>query len=169
VALVTSLSVGLLATLTKTPGLTVPASQAVVSRLINLLSGTAAGQADRMYAGTRTLTASSTEDLDLAGGLTDEFAATITFARVKAIWIAAAAANTNNVLVGGAASNQWATFFNTTGVVTLRPDAFLLGGCGKGDATGYAVTAGTGDLLKVANSAGGTSVSYDLIVVGASA
>ncbi len=35
------------------------------------------------------------------------------------------------------------------------------------DATGYAVTAGTADQLKVANSAGGTSVTYDIIIIGA--
>jgi len=39
---------------------------------------------------------------------------------------------------------------------------------GAADATTYAVTAGTGDLLKVANSAGGTSVTYDIVIIGSS-
>jgi hypothetical protein len=34
------------------------------------------------------------------------------------------------------------------------------------DATGLAVTAGTGDKLKLANSAGSTSVTYDVIILG---
>lgn len=134
-----------------------------------LTNGTAAGQADRIWHDQRTLTASSTEDLDLAGVLTDPTGATITFARVKAIIVQAAAANSNNVVVGAAASNAWATLLNGTGTVTLRPGAVFAAVAGVADATGWAVTAGTGDLLKIANSAGGTSVVYDVIVIGASA
>ena len=33
-------------------------------------------------------------------------------------------------------------------------------------AAGYAVTAGTGDILKVANSGAGTGVTYDIVIVG---
>lgn len=33
-------------------------------------------------------------------------------------------------------------------------------------ATGYAVTAGTADQLKVANSGAGTGVTYDIVIVG---
>jgi hypothetical protein len=40
---------------------------------------------------------------------------------------------------------------------------------GVADAIGWGVTAGTGDLLKVANSAGSTSVNYDIVVIGNSA
>jgi hypothetical protein len=40
---------------------------------IALASGTAAGQADRVFSDTRTLAASANEDLDLAGALTDAF------------------------------------------------------------------------------------------------
>lgn len=168
-ALITSVSLALTATLTKTPGVSQPAAPAVVSRLLNLLSGTAAGQADKLYAATRQIAASSNDDLDLAGVLTDDFGNTVTFARVKLLYVGAAAANANNVVVGAAAANQWATLLNSTGTVTLRPDAFLLGAAGKADATGYAVTAGTGDILRVANGAGGSVVNYDIVIVGASA
>ena len=37
------------------------------------------------------------------------------------------------------------------------------------DATGVAVTAGTGDLINIANSSSGTSVTYDVVIIGASA
>jgi hypothetical protein len=37
------------------------------------------------------------------------------------------------------------------------------------EATAWPVTGGTGDLLKVTNSAGGTSVDYEIVVIGASA
>jgi len=37
------------------------------------------------------------------------------------------------------------------------------------DATAVAVTAGTGDLLAIANSGAGTSVTYDVVIIGSSA
>ena len=90
---------------------------------INLASGTAAGQADRIFSDTRTLAASANEDLDLAGGgLTDAFGAALTFVKVKGMLIVAAAGNTNNVIVGGAASAQFLTWVGagTPCVITDR-------------------------------------------------
>lgn len=140
-----------------------------LSRQMSLSNGTGAGKADRLFSDRRTLAASGTEDLDLAGVLLDAFGQAITFARVKGLIIAAAAANTNNVVVGAAATNPWATLLSATGTVTLRPGAFLAVGTGQADATGYAVTAATADLLKIANSGAGTSVTYDIHIIGASA
>lgn len=139
-----------------------------LSKSMSLSNGTGAGKADRIFSDRRTLAASATEDLDLAGVLLDAFGSAITFVRVKGLIIAAAAANVNNVVVG-AATNPWATLLSATGTVTLRPGAFFAVGTGVADATGYAVTASTGDLLKVANSAAGTSVTYDIHIIGASA
>lgn len=131
-------------------------------------SGTGAGAADRIFADQRTITASGTDDLDLAGSLTDSFGATITFARIKVLFVAAAAGNTNNVLVGGAASAQFINWVSdATDKIVVRPGGeFLLKAT---DATAYAVTATSGDLLRIANSAGGTSVTYDIVLIGASA
>ena len=140
-----------------------------LSRSMSLGSGTGAGKADRVLSDRRTLAASGTEDLDLAGVLVDAFGAQITFARIKGLVIAAAAGNTNNVVIGNATSNAWATLLGATHTLTLRPGAFVAVGTGVADATGYAVTAGTGDLLKVANSGAGTSVTYDVHIIGASA
>lgn len=134
----------------------------------HLDSGTAAGQADRAFHDTRTITASSSEDLDLAAVLADVFGATITFARVKAVFISAAVGNANNVVVG-AGTNPWATFLNSTGTITLRPGETFGFFANVADATGHTVTAATGDILKVANSGAGTSVTYDIVIVGASA
>jgi hypothetical protein len=130
--------------------------------------GTGADQANRIFTDQRTLSASATEDLDLAGVLTDAFGATLTFAEVSAIIIYAATANTNNVLVGGAASAQFATWAGATNdVVVVRPGGLLV--LVARDATAYAVTATSADLLKIANSAGSTDVVYDIIIVGRSA
>lgn len=133
-------------------------------------SGTGAGQADLVFHDTRTLAPSASEDLDLAGVLLDAFGTVLTFVRLKYVIVAAADANTNNVLVGGVA-NAVASFLSpaATGLITLRPGADFKITAGIADAIGYAVTAGTADLLHVANSGAGTSVNYDVIIGGCSA
>jgi hypothetical protein len=150
---------------------TVTPASAVVSqtRDLNLASGVGVGQADLLWSDERTLAASANENLDLSGALADALSGSAVFARVKGLYIAAAAANTNNVVVGAAASNAWSTLFNSTGTLTLPPGAWVLLGAGAADPIGWAVTAGTGDLLRVANSGAGTPVTYDIVVIGASA
>lgn len=135
---------------------------------IKTTNGTAAGQADRVFSDRRTLSASATEDLDLAGVLTDAFGNTVSFARIKAIKIKAAAGNTNQVVIGAAGSNQWGTLLNATGTISLNKGGVFEAACGETDSIGWAVTAGTGDLLKIANGGAGTSVTYDITIVGCS-
>ncbi len=122
-----------------------------------------------MFADRRTLAASASADLDLNGVLTDAFGGTVNLARVKGLYVAASAANTNSVVIGNAAANGWATALSATGTVTLRPGAVLMLMAGAADATAYGVTASTGDLLHVANSGAGSSVTYDVVIIGASA
>lgn len=148
---------------------TTPSSSVDMRHQIDMATGTGAGQADKIWTDQRTLTASSTEDLDLVGTLTDAFGATISLARVKAILVRAAAANVNNVIVGGASATQWAALLGTTGTVTLRPGSLFVAVAGAADATGYVSAAGATDLLKVANSSSGSSVVYDIAVIGCSA
>lgn len=127
-------------------------------------NGTGANQANEAFADTRTLAASATEDLDLAGGLTDSHGTTLTFTKIKAIIIKAAATNTNNVQVTRPASNGLVAFMAAGDGVALTP-----GSCFAliaPDANGIAVTAGTGDLLTITNSAGTTGVTYDIVIVG---
>lgn len=127
--------------------------------------GTGANQAKAVFADTRTLAASANESLDLAGGLSDVFGNVITFTKIKALLIQAAAGNTNDVLVGGAASNGFTAWVgDATDVVKVKPGGMLA--IAAPDATGLAVTAGTGDLLKIANSAGSTGVTYTIVVIG---
>lgn len=168
-ALTTSMSLAVSAQQTSALDLGTASLPLNVRHAVSLSNGTGAGNADRIFSDRRTLSASATEDLDLAGVLLDAFGATITFARVKGLFIVAAAANANNVVVGAAASNAWSTLLNATGTITLRPGAAFGAMAGVADGTGWAATAGTGDLLKVANSGAGTSVTYDVVIIGASA
>ncbi|MER5769556.1 hypothetical protein [Streptomyces sp. NPDC001985] len=153
----------------KAQDLTVSEDKLAFRRAVHLASGTGAGKADRVYHDRRSLAASASEDLDLAGVLLDAFGTMITFVRVKGIFVAAADTNSNNVIIGNATSNAWSSLLGATGTITLRPGASIGAMAGVADATGYAVTTGTADLLKIANSAAGSSVSYDIVIVGASA
>lgn len=142
-----------------------PAAAMAIAKSFGWSSGNGSGQADAVWADTRTIAASSSEALDLAGVLTDVFGNLLTFARIKLMYFAASGNNANNVLIGGAAANAFVNWVaDATDVVTLRPGgAFFLAAPG---ATGYAVTAGTGDQLKVANSGAGTGVTYDVVLIG---
>lgn len=138
-----------------------------VKSLLRLTPGTAANKADKVFSDTRTLAASATENLDLAGVLTDPFGAALTMAKVRAVLFIAHPANTNNVNVGGAASNGFlGPFADATDVVSIPPGGCFLATAPVG---GWTVTPATGDLLKVANSSSGTGVTYDVVIIGTSA
>ncbi|MBX6382162.1 MAG: hypothetical protein IRZ07_04180 [Microbispora sp.] len=156
----------LAAELTSAQDLTTASAPLSFSRQVLLTDGAGAGQADRIWSDERTLAASASEDIDLAGTLVDPFGGTITFARVKGLIVAAAAGNTNNVVIGGASSNGWVGPFGAAdNTLAVRPGGLLV--LMSPDATGYPVTAGTGDLLHVANSGAGSSVTYQIVVIGA--
>jgi hypothetical protein len=128
-------------------------------------NGTGANQANMIWTDTRTINASSSEDLDLAGGLTNGFGNTVTFTKIKGIMIKAASGNTNNVLVGGDATSTFLTWVSAEAdQIIVRPGGIFY--LEAPDSTAYAVTATTGDLLHIENSSSGTSVSYDIILIG---
>lgn len=134
---------------------------------IVMRTGTGTNQADKLFADQRTITASSSEDLDLAGVLTDPLGATLTCVKLKAIYIKAAAANTNDVLVGGASATQITGLFsNVNDVIVVKPGGVFLWVAPQ---AGIAVGASSTDLLKVANSSSGTGVTYDIVLICTSA
>src|SRR5262245_60317652 len=65
----------------------------IVSQLLNLSNGTASGQASQQWHDSRTLGPSATENLDLAGSLTNAFGVTLTFTKLKVLYIKASSAN----------------------------------------------------------------------------
>lgn len=131
---------------------------------IALEDGSSADQANRIFSDERTLSGNASEDLDLAGVLVDALGATITFARIRAVIIENLGTGSNQIIVGGAASNAWTGPFGaSTHTVAVRAGGMLA--MVNRDSTGWTVTAGTGDLLKIANSASG-SVNYRIILIG---
>jgi hypothetical protein len=139
-----------------------------IRKTLAFTEGVGALQANKVWSDTRTINASSSETLDLSGALTNIFGASAVFAEVKAIYIFAAPGNTNNVHVSAATASPNTAFVTWVtaegGGIVIRPGGVFL--LAAADATGYAVTATTGDLLTVANSSSGTSVTYDIVVIG---
>ena len=155
------------ATLTSALDLTSAVSHLDYRSAVELTTGTGASASDMQWSDTRTLAASATEDLDLAGSLTGPVGTTLTFARIKAIVVKASASNTNDVQVTRPASNGAPLFMAAGDGIALSPGETFAWFSPR--ATGKAVTAATGDLITITNSAGTTGVTYDVIVIGASA
>jgi len=126
-------------------------------------NGTAADQANQMYVDTRTIAGSSNDDIDLAASLVDELGATITFTSIKGFLITSDAAN-GDVLNIGAGTNAFFSFFgDTTDILKVHPGgtAMLV----NPTAAGYAVTASTADILRIAN-ADASSATYTIYLIG---
>lgn len=160
-----NLKVALAGTFTGDNDLSTVAQAINYSKSFNLTNGTGADQANMIWMDQRTLTASSTEDLDLYGGLTNSFGTTINFTSIKGILIYAAAANTNDVVVGGDGSAAFVNWVSdATDKIVVKPGGLFA--LINSNANGYAVTATTADILQIANSSSGTSVTYDIILLG---
>ena len=133
----------------------------------SMATGTGASQSDLLFTDQRTIAASSTEDLDLSGSLSDAFGNTLAFVKVKAITVKAASANTNNVTVSPASANGFlGPFADASDLLAIPPGGFITL---TAPVSGWTVTASTGDLLTIANSGAGTEVVYDVIIIGTSA
>jgi hypothetical protein len=146
--------------------LTTVAAPLDISQQIAYAQGAGAGQADMMWSDTRTITASSTDAIDLAGSLTGPFGTTLTFARIKALFVRAAAGNTNNVNVVYPASNGVPLFLAAGDGYAVKPGGLIA--LVDPSAAGVVVTPTSGDQLNFVNSGAGTSVTYDVVIIGAS-
>jgi hypothetical protein len=134
----------------------------LISILATLSNGTASGNASQQWHDTRTLGPSATENLDLAGALTNAFGVSLTFTKAKFVFVRANVANTNDVQFTRGAANGVPLFMAAGGGIALSPGEWFV----FFSPAGKTVTAATGDILTVTNSAAGTSVTYDVVIVG---
>lgn len=125
-------------------------------------NGTGAGAVNKVFDDTRAINASTNDDLDLAGGLTDIEGGTITFTGIKAVYIENTHA-TQSLTVGGGANPFLFGFGGAAHTVDLPPGGVLYRE--NPSAAGWAVTAGTGDILRIANGAGAAG-SYKIVLLG---
>ena len=139
-----------------------------IDALVTLTDGSGSSQASKLFIGRRSIAnVSTTDDIDLAGGVTDVFGNTLTFTAIKAILIYNRATTDGEELrVGGAASNPITSLF--AGSATAK-DLIPASGCWLRTAplTGFVVTAGSADVLRVQHTGGAaTTITYDIIVIG---
>jgi hypothetical protein len=165
-ALSTTLLVKVAATESVAGDLQTATAPLTFSGLVKMATGTAAGLADRIFTDTRTLAASGTESLDLAGSLVTPLGQAFVLTKLKAVIIRAAAGNTNDVQVTRPASNGVPLFMAASDGVALGPGGVF---AWASPSVGVTVTAATADLLTITNSAAGTPVTYDVILIGTSA
>lgn len=129
-----------------------------VNPSVTFSNGSGAAQGTMLYAKQRTL--SGTTDTVVLTSLTDNHGNAIDFATIKGIVITNVSAS-NNIVVGDAGSDAWATLLNATGTITLPPGASF---CAfTPDATGWTVTASTAMNLLVTGTSG---QSYNLVLLG---
>jgi len=159
-----TLTLKIQAALTKTQGLNVSAVDTILKDMSDTLAnGTGADQADKFCPVEVSLAAAPT-DVDLSGGLTDWHGNTLTAARVKGLLVINTHA-TGVITVGGAPANAWATMFGAaTHQFKVRPLGLQFSWAP--DATAYAVTAGTGDLLRL--DPGADTILCYLIIIASS-
>jgi hypothetical protein len=145
-----------------------PAWDGAFDEVISLVDGTGANQCDLAYMEERTVNSASNDDIDLAGVLSSALGATITAAKLVAICIINkrrdGSVNTTNLTIGGG-SNTVPGFANA--LAALKPGGMFL--MASPDAAGLAtVTAGAGDIIRVANSSG-AQAKYMIAILARSA
>lgn len=136
-----------------------------MERSFKFKPGAGANQANVIFADKRTINASTSENLDLAGVLIDQLGQVATFTKVRAIAFLADPANVNDVVVGGHATAAFAAPFGASNnTVKVKPGGMLV--IVAPDANGYPVVATTSDMLQVANGGAGTAVNYGVVLLG---
>lgn len=133
---------------------------------IQLASGTGNNAADLIWSDERSLNASTTEDLDLSGSLTQPDGSAAVFAKVKAILIEADSANPSTITIFGDANGFVGPLSAATVTLALPANGRL---ALVAPIAGWAVTAGTGDIIQVANNSGAAAATYRICVIGTSA
>jgi hypothetical protein len=143
-----------------------------VERVMRLVNGTTAGQADILFADERTVASDTSDDLDLAGVLTNAFGATITAAELVALLIINApktgAANTTTLTIGGGSNPVVGFLGGTTPTIgPIQPGGVVLLAADHASGLG-AITAATADILRITNSAG-AAAKYQIVILARSA
>lgn len=147
-------------TFTGTADLGNPKQRVLLEEVMALAPGTAAvDEANCFFSDTRPLSSGTSEDLDLAGSLTDAFGATITAAEIVLIYVKSHDTNTVNLTIG-AATSPFAGPLGPTGTYVVKPgEAYF-----ATSKTGWAVGAGATDDLKIA--AGAAASNYEVLILG---
>jgi hypothetical protein len=163
-----SIGISVTAELVKTTGSVTARGPLAVNKRIGFDSGTTAGKADLMISSSGSAAASPVS-IDVSNSATvDPLGGPVVLARIKAIVIQnLSTTDGHNLLLDATVSNACKTMFNgiATSKLVILPGGFVvLAGFG---ATGYAVTAATGDIISL--DPGANTIPYAIDIIGASA
>lgn len=149
-----------------------PSWNSTLTHALAFTDGTTANKIDLLYMAERTVASATNDDIDLAGVLTDPLGNTLTNAELVSVVVINQArdgtANTTNLTIGGG-TNAFEGFVGATGdtIGPVRPGGMFV--ICNPDASGLGtVTAGTADILRVANSSGASN-TYQVAIFGRSA
>jgi hypothetical protein len=148
-----------------------PNFSAVMQDVLQLSNGGGAGQANILFMDERTVASAANDDLDLNGtALQTVYGANIAATSIVAVLIvnaprlASDPVNTTSLTIGGGTSPVTTFMGGTTPTFgPIRPGGFLFFGCDAVGGVG-AITAGTADILRIANSAG-ASAKYQIALL----
>ena len=131
---------------------TVPISE---SASVEFADGTGADQANAVYVDAFSIATASNLDIDLAGSLVDPLNQALVFTAIKAILIEADATNTTNLTLGNGSNPFVGPFGAGAQTLSIAPGGIVM--LANPSAAGWAVSAGTADILRIANAAGATA------------
>lgn len=133
-------------------------------------NGTGAGESDLVFSDRRTVGAGATDTIDLnGGGLTDAYGNAVNFVEVTSVVIR----NRETTLVArtiqfgpNAGGNPFLWLFaDASDLVSVKPGG---GYCQWADQA-QTVSAGSADTIRIVNTDGANTVTYDILVTGRSA
>lgn len=172
-ALTTSLRLALSAVHTGVADFGSPLSNPVFNAIFDTADGTGANQADIIWHDERIIASGGTDDLDVNGVLTNVFGQVVNILELVGILIINAprsgADNTTNLTLGVGTNPVTGYLGGTTPTVgPMRPGHVFLEWNSLSASGLCAVVAATGDILRIANSAG-ASATYQICLIGRSA
>ncbi|AMV18259.1 hypothetical protein [Planctomyces sp. SH-PL14] len=122
--------------------------------------------ANLLYTNGFAIPTANSQSLDLSGSLLDALGVSCVFAKVYAVEIVNLSTTTGqNIQIGGD-TNHVPLFGAPADYLTIGPNGvFLAANC----LDGWTVTASTGDVIKIANSAGGQTINVAVAILGKTA
>ena len=149
-------------------GSVAPGKQSItVSESTSYSDGTGTAKAEDFFADRRTIATGANDDIDLSGGLENQFGETLTMTGVKLIMIVNQD-TVNSLQVNNAVTNGWfgadTPFVASGDAITIKPGGRWVMEAPSG--TGYEVTAGTKDILRITHDGtDSNSADYDIYIL----
>lgn len=131
--------------------------------LKTLANGTGLDSATKAYYGSRSISASGTDVLNLTATLLDAFGATLSFTKIRGVFIKPALANAGTISMGGGTNPVVGLLNATTDKINVAPGGFFM--AVNPSAAGYTVTPSTADKITITNNVASV-VNYEILIVG---